>query len=204
MGVWNTGGLHLRLRGDANDYVGKGMAGGKIIITPSEEGRFERQRAPIVGNTCLYGATGGILYAAGSAGERFAVRNSGAITVVEGVGDHGCEYMTGGEVVILGSTGLNFGAGMSGGCAFVYDRKGRFSDRINSEMISLERLTGGETSHYRERLETHIKNYCAETQSEIARFILDNFDSELNYFWLVKPSNIELSKLWEMIQTKAA
>jgi len=114
-GVWNAGGLEMTLDGDANDYVGKGMAGGKLVIRPPQGSSFKSQETTIIGNTCLYGATGGKLFAAGLAGERFAVRNSGAHAVVEGVGDHGCEYMTDGVVCVLGATGLNFGAGMTGG-----------------------------------------------------------------------------------------
>ncbi|HEX4896418.1 MAG TPA: glutamate synthase large subunit, partial [Solimonas sp.] len=119
LGVWNAGGLHLELEGDANDYVGKGMAGGRIVVKPPKGVRYDSKDAAIIGNTCLYGATGGTLYAAGMAGERFAVRNSGAHAVIEGCGDHGCEYMTGGVVVVLGRTGVNFGAGMTGGFAYV-------------------------------------------------------------------------------------
>src|SRR5690606_32869626 len=117
-GVWNAGGLHMYLEGDANDYVGKGMAGGKLVIYPPANSAFRSRETAIIGNTCLYGATGGKLFAAGQAGERFAVRNSGAYAVVEGVGDHGCEYMTGGMVCVLGQTGVKFGAGMTGGLAF--------------------------------------------------------------------------------------
>lgn len=113
-GVWNAGGLHLYLEGDANDYVGKGMTGGKLVITPPKGSPFKTQESAIVGNTCLYGATGGKLFAAGTAGERFAVRNSGSHAVVEGTGDHCCEYMTGGFVCVLGKTGYNFGSGMTG------------------------------------------------------------------------------------------
>ncbi|RMD70719.1 MAG: glutamate synthase large subunit, partial [Gammaproteobacteria bacterium] len=134
-GAWNAGGLHLYLEGDANDYVGKGMAGGKIVLHPPPAARFDSPKTPIMGNTCLYGATGGRLFAAGTAGERFAVRNSGAIAVVEGVGDHGCEYMTGGVVAVLGETGLNFGAGMTGGFAYVLDLEDTFQDRYNRELI---------------------------------------------------------------------
>jgi len=122
-GVWNAGGLDMYLEGDANDYVGKGMAGGKLVIRPPKNSIFKSHETTIIGNTCLYGATGGKLYASGLAGERFAVRNSGAHTVVEGIGDHGCEYMTGGLGTILGETGVNFGAGMTGGFAYVYDKE---------------------------------------------------------------------------------
>ncbi len=139
-GAWNPGGLHLYLEGDANDYVGKGMAGGRIVLHPPPNTRFRCGESVIMGNTCLYGATGGHLYAAGLAGERFAVRNSGAVVVVEGVGDHGCEYMTGGVVVVLGAAGLNFGAGMTGGFAFVLDRENRFFDHCNHELVDLHRV----------------------------------------------------------------
>ena len=200
-GVWNAGGLHLYLKGDANDYVGKGMAGGRIVITPHLEGTFDPYLSPIVGNTCLYGATGGVLYALGTAGERFGVRNSGAIAVVEGLGDHGCEYMTGGEIVVLGATGLNFGAGMSGGIAYVYDKSQLFENRINPEMISLMNL---DDRNYSERLRQHISAYHDETQSLKAKAILDHFEEELKHFWLVKPKNIELVQLWKMIQAKVA
>src|SRR4029077_17773533 len=120
-GVWNAGGLHLHLEGDANDFVGKGMAAGTIVIQPPRMSSFVAKDTVIMGNTCLYGATGGELYAAGQAGERFAVRNSGAVAVIEGAGDHCCEYMTGGAVCVLGRTGVNFGAGFTGGFAYVLD-----------------------------------------------------------------------------------
>ena len=138
-GVWNAGGLHMYLEGDANDYVGKGMAGGKLVIRPPKGSVFKSQDTAIVGNTCLYGATGGKLFAAGSAGERFGVRNSGAHAVVEGAGDHCCEYMTGGCITVLGKTGYNFGAGMTGGFAYVLDLDGTFHDRFNSELIEIAR-----------------------------------------------------------------
>jgi glutamate synthase domain-containing protein 3 len=134
-GTFLVAGVKLEIFGEANDYVGKGMTAGEIVIRVTEDASFEAASNAICGNTCLYGATGGRLFANGRAGERFAVRNSGAITVVEGVGDHGCEYMTNGTVVILGKTGKNFGAGMSGGAAFVYDVDGKFFSRVNSEMV---------------------------------------------------------------------
>ena len=137
-GVWNVGGLHMYLEGDANDYVGKGMAGGRLVLFPPTVSRFKASETPIMGNTCLYGATGGQLFAAGRAGERFAVRNSGAVAVVEGLGDHGCEYMTGGIVVVLGQTGRNFAAGMSGGIAYVLDESEDFPLRCNMAMVELE------------------------------------------------------------------
>src|SRR5690606_7000975 len=147
-GVWNAGGLHMYLEGDANDYVGKGMAGGKLIIYPPRQSAFASHETTIIGNTCLYGATGGKLFAAGQAGERFAVRNSGAYAVVEGVGDHGCEYMTGGAITILGPTGVNFGAGMTGGLAFVLDKTNDFVDRFNHELIDIHRINTEEMEAY--------------------------------------------------------
>ena len=141
-GAWNAGGLHLVLTGDANDYVGKGMAGGKLVIRPPLGVAYKSHEAVIIGNTCLYGATGGRLYAAGRAGERFAVRNSGAEAVVEGIGDNGCEYMTGGIVTVLGETGVNFGAGMTGGFAYVLDEKGAFTARVNPELVEVLSLDG--------------------------------------------------------------
>ena len=136
--MWNHRGLTLKLEGDANDYVGKGMGGGRLVIYPPRIGHFEAHRNTLIGNTCLYGATGGELYAAGMGGERFGVRNSGALAVVEGIGDHGCEYMTGGTIIVLGDTGLNFGAGMSGGMAFVVDDAGDFVSKTNKEMVDID------------------------------------------------------------------
>src|SRR5690606_23096627 len=130
-GVWNAGGLNMHLTGEANDYVGKGMAGGKLVVVPPPGSQFKTCETAIIGNTCLYGATGGKLFAAGTAGERFAVRNSGAHAVVEGAGDHCCEYMTGGHVTVLGRVGYNFGAGMTGGFAYVLDLDRDFVDRCN-------------------------------------------------------------------------
>ena len=131
LGAFLIDGVSLYVNGAANDYIGKGMLGGKIIITPEKQG----PNFAAAGNTCLYGATGGKLYASGVAGERFGVRNSGALAVVEGTGDNACEYMTGGIVVILGKTGINFGAGMTGGIAFVYDEAHEFAENINRELI---------------------------------------------------------------------
>ena len=133
--------MRLDLEGEANDYVGKGMTGGEIAIRPPAAAPFDTPQA-IAGNTILYGATGGSLFAAGRAGERFCVRNSGATAVVEGIGDHGCEYMTGGLVVVLGPTGHNFGAGMTNGAAFVYDPEGEFPGKINGESVLLEPVPG--------------------------------------------------------------
>jgi len=197
LGVWNAGGLEIRLIGDANDYVGKGMAGGKIVIAPSEKCRYASNDAPIVGNTCLYGATGGKLFAAGRAGERFAVRNSGALAVVEGAGHHCCEYMTGGVVVVLGATGYNFGAGMTGGFAYVLDEERNFVDRYNMELVDIQRITSEATEAYRHNLESIIREFVLETGSAWGQQILDNFEHYVSSFWLVKPKAASLQTLLE-------
>jgi len=202
-GVWNAGGLEIRLEGDANDYVGKGMAAGKLTIYPSPESDFETQDASIMGNTCLYGATGGELYAAGMAGERFAVRNSGATAVIEGIGDHGCEYMTGGVVAVLGETGLNFGAGMTGGFAYVLDLEDTFSERYNQELVELVRMDNAELSSHALHLKTLIEDHVRETNSAWGNQLLDMFEQRLGQFWLVKPKAAALDSLLELV-TKAA
>ena len=202
-GVWNAGGLHLHLEGEANDYVGKGMAGGKIVIKPPAGARFQSHQTTIVGNTCLYGATGGHFYAAGLGGERFAVRNSGATAVIEGVGDHGCEYMTGGCVAVLGDTGVNFGAGMTGGLAFVFDRHNLFVDRYNHELIDIHRIHAESMEAYRHLLTGLIESHQQETGSEWSRELLDNFYSLSTRFWLIKPKAAELSALLSTLKTAA-
>jgi glutamate synthase (NADPH/NADH) large chain len=202
-GVWNAGGLEMRLEGDANDYVGKGMADGKLSIYPSPNADFESQHASIMGNTCLYGATGGALYAAGMAGERFAVRNSGATAVIEGVGDHGCEYMTGGVVTVLGETGLNFGAGMTGGLAYVLDLDDSFKERYNDELVELVRIDTNEMSEHALFLKGLIEDHVRETSSVWANQILDMFEQRLKQFWLVKPKAAAMDGLIKMA-TKAA
>jgi glutamate synthase (NADPH/NADH) large chain len=194
-GVWNASGLTLELEGDANDYVGKGMNGGRLVIYPPKKSTFEPHRNIIIGNTCLYGATGGELFASGMAGERFGVRNSGAFAVVEGTGDHCCEYMTGGTVIVLGDTGLNFGAGMSGGMAFVYDESEKFANRINRELVDAHKLVGDETEPYRVFLKASIARHAALTNSPRAQNLLANFDAEIGRFWLVKPKRISLEAL---------
>ena len=136
-GAWLAKGVSLTLEGEANDYMGKGLSGGRIVVFPPKGSRFDPAEAILVGNVALYGATSGDVYLNGVAGERFCVRNSGATAVVEGVGDHGCEYMTGGVVVVLGDTGRNFAAGMSGGIAYVYDPAGRFDQLCNKAMVEL-------------------------------------------------------------------
>lgn len=192
-GAWNSGGLTMVLVGDANDYVGKGMAGGTLVVRPPVGISYKSHEAAIIGNTCLYGATGGRLYAAGRAGERFAVRNSGAHAVVEGIGDNGCEYMTGGVVVILGETGVNFGAGMTGGFAYVFDRNEQLEKRTNGELVevlSLENL-----AIYQEHLRSIIGKHLQQTGSDIAEVLLDDFASQVLHFKLVKPRTSDIGSL---------
>ncbi len=202
-GVWNAGGLHLYLEGDANDYVGKGMAGGKIVIRPPEASRFKSHETTIIGNTCLYGATGGKLFASGLAGERFGVRNSGAYAVVEGVGDHGCEYMTGGVVTVLGSTGINFGAGMTGGFAFVLDLENTFADRVNEELVDFHRITAESMEAHRGYMLAMIEEFVAETQSAWGCYIVENFDDVIGKFWLIKPKAADLETLLDSLRAAA-
>lgn len=194
-GVWNAGGLNLNLDGDANDYVGKGMAGGRVVIRPPADARYTARESTIVGNTCLYGATGGHFYAAGLAGERFAVRNSGAVAVVEGIGDHGCEYMTGGCVVVLGQTGVNFGAGMTGGLAFVFDQHNVFVDRYNHELIDIHRLHAESMERYRNYLLQLIEDHSRATGSSLGTHMIEDYYSLASRFWMVKPKAAELSEL---------
>jgi len=193
-GAWNAGGLHMHLTGDANDYVGKGMAGGKLVIYPPQGVSYKSHKAVIMGNTCLYGATGGRLYGAGLAGERFAVRNSGARVVIEGIGDNGCEYMTGGIVTILGETGINFGAGMTGGFCYVLDEYNSFTPKINSELIELLSLTG--RTVLIEHLRGVVNRHFEETGSPRAEQILEGFNEHyLTLFKLVKPKTTDVSAL---------
>ncbi|KPQ26827.1 MAG: glutamate synthase (NADPH/NADH) large chain [Marinobacter excellens HL-55] len=194
-GVWNVGGLNLILEGDANDYVGKGMTGGKLVIKPPRCSEFKTQETSIVGNTCLYGATGGKLFAAGTAGERFAVRNSGAHAVVEGAGDHCCEYMTGGLVTVLGATGSNFGAGMTGGFAYVLDLDNTFVDKYNHELVEIQRISREDMEAYRNHLRGVIREHISETGSAWAEHLLEDFDDYIGRFWLVKPKAANLRSL---------
>ncbi|MDH5301437.1 MAG: glutamate synthase large subunit [Gammaproteobacteria bacterium] len=203
LGVWNAGGLHIQLEGDANDYVGKGMTGGRISIRPPRNSGFVAKDSTIIGNTCLYGATGGQLFAAGQAGERFGVRNSGATTVVEGVGDHGCEYMTGGVVVVLGETGVNFGAGMTGGFAYVYDKDNTFVDKYNHELIDIHRISTEHTEAHRNYLRDLIQMHVEETGSAWGQELLSNFEDHIGKFWLVKPKASELGSLIDMLRSAA-
>ncbi|MDF0605517.1 glutamate synthase large subunit [Neisseriaceae bacterium TC5R-5] len=194
-GVWNAPGLHLELAGDANDYVGKGMAGGRITIYPPPQAAYVAAESIIIGNTCLYGATGGQLFAAGIAGERFAVRNSGALAVIEGAGDHCCEYMTGGTVIVLGETGYNFGAGMTGGFAFVYDVQEKFAYRYNNELVDIHLINGEAMGMYRAYLLEKMAKHVELTGSATASAMLQNFDDYVDYFWLVKPKAAKLENL---------
>ncbi|MFT6431237.1 MAG: glutamate synthase (NADPH/NADH) large chain [Halopseudomonas sp.] len=194
-GVWNAGGLHMYLEGDANDYVGKGMTGGKLVIVPPKGSPFRSEETAIIGNTCLYGGTGGKLFAAGSAGERFAVRNSGCHAVIEGAGDHCCEYMTGGMVCVLGTTGHNFGAGMTGGFAFVLDQDNSFFDKLNHELVELHRISSESMESYRSYLTMVLTEYVAETDSAWGAEVLDNLDNYIRRFWLVKPKAASLGAL---------
>ena len=202
-GVWNAKGLNINLAGDANDYVAKGMSGGTISIHPAQDVSFRSHDMTIIGNTCLYGATGGELYAAGRAGERFAVRNSGAIAVVEGLGDHGCEYMTGGSVCVLGETGVNFGAGMTGGVAFVLDEDRNFIDRYNHELIDTYRLMPEAMESYTQYLQSMIENHFAATGSARAKEILDHFADFLPKFWMIKPKASDLDTLIDSLSAAA-
>jgi glutamate synthase (NADPH/NADH) large chain len=202
-GVWNAGGLNLELEGEANDYVGKGMAGGRIVIRPPRNARYEANKSVIIGNTCLYGATGGTLYASGLAGERFGVRNSGALAVVEGVGDHGCEYMTGGVVAVLGRVGVNFGAGMTGGFAYVYDERRNFVDRYNHELIDIHRVVAEHMEGHRHYLLGLIRDYVDATASEWGREIIENFRDYVGKFWLVKPKAADIGSLLVTIRAAA-
>ncbi len=194
-GVWNAGGLEITLTGDANDYVGKGMAGGKLTIKPPKGVAFESHESMIMGNTCLYGATGGKLFGCGRAGERFAVRNSGCHAVVEGTGDHGCEYMTGGVVTILGQVGLNFGAGMTGGFAYVLDEADDLDIRLNKESIEMLSIDNEALTIHQEHLRGIINQHFEETGSLRAQEILQNFDQYAPMFKLIKPTATDVKTL---------
>ncbi|KAF0237502.1 MAG: glutamate synthase (NADPH/NADH) large, partial [Chitinophagaceae bacterium] len=183
-GAFNTKGLTLELEGDANDYFGKGLSGAKLIVYPSTQASFTAEENSIIGNVALYGATSGEAYIRGKAGERFAVRNSGASVVVEGVGDHGCEYMTGGTAIILGDTGRNFAAGMSGGIAYIYDVNNTFSGKCNKEMVELDPLNEDDIH----TIQSMISKHLTYTNSTVAKFILNDLDNQLKNFVKVFPS----------------
>jgi glutamate synthase (NADPH/NADH) large chain len=177
----------LEVFGDANDYVGKGLSGGIIIVRPMTSSPLTSNENTIIGNTVLYGATAGKLFAAGQAGERFAVRNSGADVVVEGCGSNGCEYMTGGTAVILGSVGDNFAAGMTGGMAFVYDATGSFERRLNGESVTHQRIA---SSHWEFVLRSMIEEHARVTGSRFARMLLNQWELEIGRFWQIVPKEI--------------
>ena len=183
-GAFCINGLHLILIGEANDYVGKGMAGGEIVLRLPSNARWASNENFIAGNTMLYGATGGALFAAGRCGERFGVRNCGSVSVVEGVGDHGCEYMTSGTVVVLGPTGHNFGAGMTGGVAYIYDRENIFDQRMNPQLVRAERIANDEDGT---RLRDLVQQHADKTDSAWSRGLLERWDETQELFWKVVP-----------------
>jgi len=203
LGAFNASGLQITLTGEANDYVGKSMAGGCIVLRPRKGIRYRASETPIMGNTCLYGATGGELFAAGTAGERFMVRNSGAVAVVEGTGDHACEYMTGGVALILGATGINFGAGMTGGFAYVLDRERIFVDHYNHELIDIHHIGAESMENHVHHLRGLIQRHVELTGSEWGSDLLDNFRRMLPKFWLVKPKAAELDELISRLREAA-
>ncbi len=202
-GVWNAGGLNLYLEGDANDYVGKGMAGGRIVLRHPRAARYVARETVIMGNTCLYGATGGELFAAGVAGERFAVRNSGAVAVLEGAGDHCCEYMTGGAVCVLGRTGVNFGAGFTGGFAYVLDLERNFVDRYNHELIDISRIHPEAMQSHVQHLEDLLERHALETGSVWAAEIMNDLRTFLPKFWVVKPKAASIDSLIDNLRRAA-
>lgn len=185
LGAFAVQGLKLEVFGDANDYVGKGLSGATIVVRPVPETKLISNHNMIIGNTVLYGATSGRLYAAGIAGERFAVRNSGAVAVIEGCGANGCEYMTGGTVVILGEIGVNFGAGFTGGMAFIYDPHAQFDNRVNSDSIKWQRVAN---SKWEEVLRSHVEQHVKETESRYAASLLHEWQNTLQHFWHVVPT----------------
>jgi len=197
-GAFLPRGITLRLEGDANDYAAKGLSGGRVIIRPDARAQFVAEENVIIGNVALYGATSGEAFIRGLAGERFAVRNSGATAVVEGVGDHGCEYMTGGRVVVLGPTGRNFAAGMSGGIAYVYDPDATFERRVNFEMVALEELDDDEC----EWLFQLVRQHRELTDSAVADFLLADWDYTLKCFRKVMP--LDYKRVLEVIRAADA
>ena len=184
LGAFLTKGIKISVEGDCNDYVGKGLSGGVIVVYPSSKSKLASNENTIIGNTVLYGATSGKLYASGQAGERFAVRNSGSLAIVEGCGAHGCEYMTGGTAIILGQVGDNFGAGMTGGMAFVYDKENNFENFVNPSSIIWQSV---ETDYWKDFLKNNLKNFVTETHSSFANKILNDYEKEFKYFKQVCP-----------------
>ena len=198
-GAFGTKGLKLILKGDANDYVGKGLSGATLSIKLSDESNLISNENTIIGNTVLYGATSGKLFAAGQAGERFAVRNSGALAVIEGCDSNACEYMTGGSVVILGEVGDNFGAGMTGGMAFIYDLNNDFEKKVNSETVIWQNV---ETDYWKDFLKDLIEEHFKETNSNLSKNIFENFDKEILNFVQVCPKEM-IDKLENPITLKS-
>ena len=184
LGAFLTKGIRLTVEGDCNDYVGKGLSGGEIIVKISGKSKLDADQNTIIGNTVLYGATSGKLYASGQAGERFAVRNSGSFAIIEGCGAHGCEYMTGGTAIILGAVGDNFGAGMTGGMAFIYDEKNELDNFVNPASIIWQIV---ETDYWKKFLKESIEDFVNKTSSKKAKKILENFEVELKNFKQVCP-----------------
>lgn len=182
--------MKFELEGDANDYFGKGMSGSKLIVYPPRGSKFSAEEQIIIGNVAFYGATEGEAYVNGIAGERFCVRNSGVHAVVEGVGDHGCEYMTGGQVIVLGETGRNFGAGMSGGVAYVYDIDGKFETRLNKSMVNLYPLVECDDED-QANLKSTIEKHVAYTGSNRGKEILENWETSVSKFHKVFPRDYE-------------
>lgn len=200
-GAFVMPGMNIRLEGEANDYVGKGLHGGEIVVVPDKEAGFVAADSSIVGNACLYGATGGDFHANGRAGERFAVRNSGAYAVAEGTGDHCCEYMTGGVVVALGSVGRNVGAGMTGGLGYFYDPDNLLDERLNKEIVKAQKIVSNEGEA---QLKHMIERHFEKTGSEKAEAILNNWDAEVGNFIQIYPpseANSPFVKTLENIAT---
>ena len=197
-GAFSSKGLKLNLKGDANDYVGKGLSGATITIKLSDESNLISNENTIIGNTVLYGATSGKLFAAGQAGDRFAVRNSGAIAVIEGCDSNGCEYMTGGSVVILGNVGDNFAAGMTGGMAFVYNKSKEFEKKVNTESVTWQNI---ETKYWVNFLRKLVLEHSEETGSLLSKKIIDNFEEEKKNFVQVCPKEM-INKLENPITLK--
>lgn len=200
IGAFIPKGLTIEVEGDTNDYLGKGLSGGKIIVYPKKNVTFDKSQNIVIGNVALYGATGGEAYIRGTAGERFAVRNSGAVAVVEGVGDHGCEYMTGGVVVVLGNTGKNFAAGMSGGIAYVLDENNDFYLRVNKTMVSIDKITD---KHDKQTIKSMLDQHLRATKSEKARAILSNLEAYLPKFKKVLPYDYDkmIKQIGKMMET---
>lgn len=187
LGAFAAPGLKLEVSGDANDYVGKGLSGGTIVVRQAQVSRLKSDENTIIGNTVLYGATDGYLFASGRAGERFGVRNSGASVVIEGCGSNGCEYMTGGVAVILGSIGANFGAGMTGGMAYLYDPQGDALANMNMETLVTCPVAAG---HWEDQVKSLVKRHTAETGSHLAGDILQHWDIEKGNFLQVCPKEM--------------